>query len=589
MRLFVAAAAIIAISVVAGAQTQVRDQTRVVNTGSASVAGLVVSDDAARTPLRRATVTLSRANIEDIRNVATDDEGRYVFANLPAGSYALSASKGAYISMTYGAAKPGMPATALTLTEGQSFVAQPIALMRGAVIAGRVADRTGRPASPYTVEATQIITFNGERRRRSARGQFRTATNAHGEYRIYGLLPGEYIVSTMGSSLPAQGEPTAAELDWAGRQSGVAPTPSRTFMYAPTMYPGTVDASLAATITLDRGEERPGVDFILQYVPVARISGVAKGPDGRAALETAVACSLKTSNALMAAPPIAQSRPTADGAFSCAGLAPGRYLLTARGVPANMPPAMAEAIRAGSALIPLWGSAEVDVSGRDVADIPITLSAGLSVSGQVLSKGASALDPKRVQVRLLATDSGALLIGNPTAVPAADGTFQMDGVVPGTYRLVAAVAPTAAGTTSTWSLKSAMLGSADVADTPLTVAPNQNLSGLAITLSDAQAELGGSLRTASGLPAPQLYVFVFPTNKTMWVNGARRVRYVRSGENGGYVIPDLPPGDYFLSALAEFETALQYEPGYLEQLAATASKITIADGEKKRLDLQIGR
>src|SRR4051812_3256024 len=95
-------------AVTAGAQTPVRDQPKFVSIGSASVTGSVVADDGT-TPLRRATVNLTRAGVEDIRTVATDDAGRFVFERLPAATYTLSASKGAYVTMSYGAPKPGMP------------------------------------------------------------------------------------------------------------------------------------------------------------------------------------------------------------------------------------------------------------------------------------------------------------------------------------------------------------------------------------------------------------------------------------------------------------------------------------------------
>ncbi len=586
MKFGLTAAACFAISVMGVAQAPVRDQARVTSNGTASVTGLVLADDAVHAPLRRAIVSLSRANVEDIRTTGTDDEGRYVFPNLPAGSYTLSASRGGYIATGYGAPKAGMPGTSITLAEGQTFHAQPIALLKGAVIAGRITDRSGRAASNVTVEALPLITFNGERRRRSGNRQS-VQTNAHGDYRIFGLLPGEYLVSSSANGLPAQGEPTAADLDWASRQGGPPPPSARTFTYTPTLFPGTADASRAAAVTLERGEERLGVDFALQYVPVARVSGVVTAPDGRPPLEASAVCALKAPSPLLAAPQ-AISRGRGDGSFSCEGLAPGHYVVWASGVPNNLAPGDLERMRAGIAALPLSGSLEIDVSGRDITGVSIPLSIGVSVSGQLVFEGSTPADSKRFQVRLVRGPGGPPINTSSLAVPASDGTFQIDGLAPGPYRVVTTIPPASAGAASAWSLKSATLAGNDISDVSFDLVPNLNVSGLVVTFSDVQTELAGTLTGPGGSAAPQLYVFVFPANKNLWTNGARRVRYVRTAENGSYVIPGLPSGEYYLSTLIEFEPVLQYEPGYLELLVPSASKITLGEGEKKRLDLKIG-
>lgn len=163
----------------------------------------------------------------------------------------------------------------------------------------------------------------------------------------------------------------------------------------------------------------------------------------------------------------------------------------------------------------------------------------------------------------------------------ADGAFRSDSVGPGPYRFTA-TAP--AG----WSLRSAMLNGKDIADVPVDMVPGENVSGLLVTFTDEQTELSGVLTDRDGRPAPQLYVVVFPTDRTLWVADSRRIRSVRSGENGSYLIPGLPSGDYYLCALTELDTSLQFEPEYLEQFVPSAIKITLGEGEKKKQDLRIG-
>ena len=559
-------------------------------TGSAVISGTVVVDDETRAPVRRSTVTLSRAGIEDIRTTASDDRGRFTFDRLPAGSYSLSAAKGSYLVMSYGAPKPGMPGGPIVLTEGQTFTAMPIALWRGAVIAGRLLDRAGQPVSGAQVEANQIIVVNGERRRRTAGRPAAAVTNAHGEYRIHGLLPGDYIVSSSPPPLAVHREATAAELAWANGGAGPVPPQARAFTYAPTMFPGTAEAAAGVVITLGRGEERLGLDFALQFVPVARVTGVVTGPDGRPVPDVVVFCSVKGANSLLPSSGVPISRVAADGSFSCPGLIPGQYTLAVRGAAATMPPAQAAAVSAGLAPPPLWGLTDVTVAGQDMANVAIRLQTGMSVSGQVALASATnaRADLMRFQIRLSPAAFSPIISGSPTAAVGADGTFRVDGVIPASYRL-AATAPAGNPAGTAWSLRSALLGSSDVIDLPFEVTPGRNVSGLVVILSDAQTELSGSLTDRAGRPAAQVYVFVFPTDRSMWTPASRRVQVVRSAENGTYAIAGVPAGEYYLCALTEVDMELRFEPSYLEQFIASAIKITLGEGEKRRQDLRVGR
>ena len=92
----------------------------------------------------------------------------------------------------------------------------------------------------------------------------------------------------------------------------------------------------------------------------------------------------------------------------------------------------------------------------------------------------------------------------------------------------------------------------------------------------------------TGGPAPQLYVFAFPQDKSLWQPSSRRVISVRSTDRGTYRLTGLPPGDYYVCALTELDTALQTDPAYLDQLVQASIKITIGEGEKKTANLRIG-
>jgi hypothetical protein len=137
------------------------------------------------------------------------------------------------------------------------------------------------------VQASRFVTVGGERRPRTGSGSsFSTATNEHGEYRVFGLPAGEYVVSAWLNGFASQTDVTAQEIEFvrrvaAGGAIAVPPAPPRPYVLAPTLYPGTVNEASATAVVVAAGGERLGVDIALQRVPVARVSGVVTDIDGK--------------------------------------------------------------------------------------------------------------------------------------------------------------------------------------------------------------------------------------------------------------------------------------------------------------------
>src|SRR5690606_30415415 len=84
--------------------------------GGAIISGVVVTTDATPRPVRRAVVRITGAGGE--RTVVTDDEGRFSIDDLPAGRFGIVASRPGYVTMAYGARRPGGQGTQITLIRG---------------------------------------------------------------------------------------------------------------------------------------------------------------------------------------------------------------------------------------------------------------------------------------------------------------------------------------------------------------------------------------------------------------------------------------------------------------------------------------
>ncbi|HEX5069175.1 MAG TPA: carboxypeptidase-like regulatory domain-containing protein [Vicinamibacterales bacterium] len=572
----------------ARAVDQVRDVPAASTLGAAIVQGVVVNDDEQRKPLRNVTVTLDRSGLEDIRTVATDEAGRYRFDRLPAGRYTLSFKKGAYISMDYGAPRAGLTGQAITLTDGQTFEARVTALLHGSAIAGRVLDPIGNPLANVVVKAAQVVSAGGQRKPRLIASEA-AYTNAHGDYRMFGLLPGAYVVSAQyeGAIPPTA---TSAELQWA-RQSGATPAPerARASAYAPSFYPGTPSADAADFVTVGKAEARTGVDFTLRTMPVARIRGVVIGADGQPASGVTVSMALTHPPAFLGYP-VRVARSLEDGSFSWESLPPGDYTISVRGGP-TMPPrapsappaSLQEFQQAPFTQRPWWGRLDLSVAGVDLNGLTIAMKPGLQISGRVVMEGTGA-PPWQVSALRFSLAGDDSLFSTFSGSGSADGSLSAAGVAPGTYRLTMTLPATP---DNLWAVKSARLGDRDLLDDAVEL--SGDTSDLVVTISNALARVSGQITTADGSPASRLSVMLFSTNPADWRIRSRRIRDARTSDTGTFAIDGLPAGEYYVCALTEIDTEMRFEPEYLQQLIPAAIKLTLADGEKRVQNLQIGR
>jgi hypothetical protein len=598
----------------ARAQTPVRDTTKPV-VGTATLGGTVVADDASAKPMRRVAVTINNSEVRVSRSTITDASGTFIFRSLPAGRYTVSAQRLGYVGTAYGAKRPGQPGGVVSLADGQKLTDITMRMMRGAVLTGTLRSVSGKPAAAVSVTAIAIQVVNGERRHASSNGN--ATTDDHGVYRIYGLAPGDYLVycsNRFGGSSDMH-QLTADELKWANQQlqtgrpgdvpsaavaAPMVPPPNQaTSMssYALIYFPGTADPSAASVITLRQAEERAGIDFQMQLIPTARVSGTIVDAEGGHSAQ----------NVLMYLVPRVRSaslpvttangssnigHPGPDGKFLFPGLPPGQYVITARAAAADGAPGAPATGRAGrppaAPAMNLWALAEVTVEGRDVANVEMRLAQGMVVSGRVVFEGTATPpeDLTRVQVRMTGAQSDGVTLGVTPKPAEADGRFTLDGVTPSLYRVSATVLG-GAGQPNPWVLKSAMLNGKDTQDFPLEVRPNEDVPGLVLTFTDQPTEVSGMLQDSSGKPAPGYFIVVLSTDRQFWQQGSRRVVQTRPASDGKFTVRGLPPGEYFICALTELDPTLLYDPAFLEQVASASYKITLAEGEKKTQDLKL--
>ena len=597
---------LVAAAVSLDARQQVRDGARV-TTGTAVLAGIAVSDDAEARPLRRARVMINNAERTVGRTVVTGDDGAFGVADLPAGRYTVSGTKDGYVTVVYGAKRIGRPGTPIVLDEGQQVTDLVLRIPRGAVLTGTVLDEDGQPLSGAFVRTALSVIRNGE-------GTFVPAgtpqtTDDRGVYRIYGLMPGEYLVS--GSARlggHAHGLDVRAVSDEDVRRAlreittpftSSRPgqlTPDESYRpppddragpvaYAPVYYPGVMFPEQAARLTLAAGEERRGVDFQLPLVPTATIEGTVTAPPGVSPHVTVnmVAAGLNTGGFLGAH--FQAARADAEGRFRFRGIAPGQYSILARGGPTAAPGRGRGAPPAGGPQY--WAQADIVVDGRDVSGVLLALQPGLTVSGLVRFDGSSAepsQDPSKVRVMLqMAGGVGEIRLSTLPAQMDANGTFTITGVTPGRYHVAASVM----GPAPKWFLSAAAAGGADIFDAPLDLQPTRPPGEIVLSFTDRPTELTGLVQDASGAPAPGYHIVVFTTDRSRWAPRSRRIQAGRPSADGRYTFRNLPPGEYHLAAVEDVEPGEWFDPAFLQRLVDASVTVTLAEHERKTQDLRL--
>jgi hypothetical protein len=587
--------------------TPTRDSAGVSVAGGSVISGRVVSADTMPRAVRRATVTLHTGSGSP-RVLLTDDEGRFAFDALPAGQYRLMASKPGWVSGFFGARFPGQGPGATITVDGRSAVAADVTVVPGAVIAGRVIDQFGIPQQGARPQVLRARTVAGRRVLSAIAGPSLAAADDRGEFRIYGLPPGSYVVSATPPATVAAPMTTADEVAWAlqrkdgGASAGdPAPPPGAVFGFAPVFYPGTTDAAAASTITLAPGEERVGIDFSLPRVPLSHVAGVLLRPDGTPATDTRLSLTSIEDGpvAALSTMNVVQTTASSTGSFTFANLRPGRYRLVARA--SSHAPAMrgrggAPASGPTAQTLDLHVSSEIALSGQNLDDVALTLQPAATLTGTLLFEPHAVPPPDLTRVRIqVAPPLSAILLR--TAIPdlhstmaTVDGSFMLPGIGPGDYTITASAPPAGRGGSpdDRWMVKSIQWRGQDFTDGTISIAPGESASDVLITFTARSAEVVGTLLDSAGKPAGGYYILVFPVDRRQWIPASRRFRPPSTpSADGKYRVAQLPAGDYYLAALTEFDPFDVYDEAFLEQLTAASIRVTLREGETKTQNLRI--
>jgi hypothetical protein len=566
-----------------GSQQPARDRTAqkdALRIPAGRITGRVLAADNGR-PVKRARVFATAAELPGGRGTLTDENGVFDLAELPAGRYTLSVSKSGFVSLSYGQRRPLQAGTPLQLDDGQQLKGVDFRLPRGSAIAGRVLDEDGDAMPGVAVRVMRYQYQQGERRLTPSGS---AQTDDKGQYRVWGLMPGEYYVTATarnanpgggggGGRGPVRGgSPGGPEVIGGGPSRGGAGAPfagrsddGDQLAYAPTYFPGVPSVNEARPVSLGLSQEILDINFSMLLVRAARVSGHVLNLDGTPATSGNVNLAADTANAVRVGPNLG-ARIQGDGAFSIPNVPPGRYVLRARG----------DREAAQYALQP------ITVAGQDLDALTVILSAGGTISGTVSFQPGMTQPPDVTQVRITApsTDQGSLG-PQPNVRLGKDGRFSLSGVPAGSHL----IRPN--GNVRGWALKSVSIGGREMTDTPVVLRSGENLGNVEVVFTDKLTEINGTITNEQGTPVPDYTVLAFSTDRSLWRPQSRQVMTARPDQMGKYRIRGLPPGNYYIVTLDPAQQGEWFEADYLDDHRAGAAHIVLAEGDVKTQDFRI--
>lgn len=521
----------------------------------ASIAGRVTG--ASGEPIACASVGLVAPDVL-IPNVFTDRQGRYVIDGLRAGSYILNARKTGYLQLQFGQRHPSDAETPIALLDKDQRTRVDFVLPRGSIVSGTVVDEYGEPVDEVGVWAFQLRRVEG--RTTPIPAGLPRSTDDRGQYRLIGLDPGTYVVAAG----------TRGAVSAAGGQQALA--------YLSHYYPGTPDPLTAQRVVLDSGRNADGIDIAFTPTRTVTVSGSVLDSAGRPVAGTVDVLISGRSGAFV------------FDSWSAPIDVSGRFVVR------NVPPNGDYVVKAFGQDRRQFGLRYVTVGDDDPSPVSVTAFEGATVEGSLIVEGADSPDGRGITVTAVPTDSDfSPGLSGLAAGFAREASSTLEG---GRFEFQAVTGPTRLLVTTpsceACYLRSVLVNGADATDTPFDFGLTGVHRGVEIIVSDAGAAVEGRATSERDTPVAAYRAVVFPTSRDLWYARSPHVKARQSTQDGSFRVVGLAPGEYFVAAVNRVEAINPFggeltDPEVLEQFAQRAERVTLAERDRRRVNLRLIR
>jgi hypothetical protein len=514
-----------------------------------------------------------------------DAEGRFTIQDLPPGQYTLEAGHPGFFDI------PGRPASASVEAGRSANLSVP--LLAGGTITGRVKNAAGKLFANANVTAYRITYINGKI---VPQPSFSQLTDDRGEYRMFWLTPGDYVVVVDPPVYPlatAAGVGSAPAIG--GPRGGAQPQgPMSTPPFRRTFYPQALTTAEAGIIAVKSGEQLSAMDINVQkgtaykitgdihaapYTGVPSVAGRGRGGNvdpnaplriqGYLGLEyrDPSVIDMRSTNLGGAVPSAGQFLLTSTGdglraTFEVPNVLPGEYYLV---------PRVTQAVFTGSGNFNA-NRIPVDVHDGDVNGLAIELVPSVGVDG-ILT-----IDDKPPGKTTVRVAIGA--VGNPSptfqgivaraVIPKADdGTFTIANIPNSRYRV-----EMGAGLLPDLYLADVRLGGLNVFDTGFEVGREQ-LGPLQVSLRSGAATVEGIVLNGDKLVANATVVVIPPDARR---ENRALYKTAKSDAAGKFTIRGIAPGNYKLFAFENAAGGEFYNARFMSKVEFRGKAVTIGPG-----------
>jgi hypothetical protein len=489
-----------------------------------------------------ATVRLTQPARREGASTQSDRDGRFAFGAVAPGPFFVAASKTGYST---DAPPIGRPIT-VTATGADAE----LTLIPWGSVTGRVLDELGEPVQGAAVQLLRVQFRDGARRLVSAGGS--RTTDDRGAFRLFGVTPGQYLLSASASDV------STSELPG----------------YVRTYYPGVADPASSAFFTIGPSQVQSSADITLVRQRTVRVSGIVRDAQGKPGLVGSLNLIPSQSASLLAAG--VGARVGDNGAFEFPNVPAGRYVIQAYRGTRNRS-------TEGE-----FGVLSISVGDQDLEGLTVQATAGSAIVGRLSFIGATpGAAPSRagIDIEAVPVDPDlSPLGGRATAEIRQDWTFSMSGIS-GPRRI--AVTRTPPG----WAVREIRVRGLDVTDQPVAFGTAaQSADDVEVVLTDRVTQILGRVRGVEGRAIAGVTAIAFAPTRDRWYSQSRYMRAIAVREDGRFTVEGLPPGSYYVAAVASLPAGganAWRDPAFLNSLVAPATSLSIGDGGRAEVTVDV--
>ena len=229
---------------------------------------------------------------------------------------------------------------------------------------------------------------------------------------------------------------------------------------------------------------------------------------------------------------------------------------------------------AGSAKVPF------EIVNNDIDGLPFILNHSVSILGRIQMDGGVDLPASlsRVFLRVVPPQSAALSGFSLSAAPSADGSFTLENVLPGEYRVVG---PDEAGL----YLKSVLFGGKDVLNRTIQIRDTDSApSRIEMILSPNVGRIDGIVLDDRSQPLPGIQAVLVPD-----LNRERTELFktASTDRSGRFTLQGVTPGEYKVFAWEALEAYGYFDPELLRRSETLGTSVRVDESSSQEIQVRV--